>query len=412
MEGTEIMERKNKRLYLILAVVIVVAAGSYSYWKRLTAGTESHHSAGSFSDDQIESLRALPYAQWSDQKATSTNSGVTQYDPHSAYPGYNLFTNDKNEIYLVDMSGKHKHTWKVPNGHHCEYAVLLNDGHVLTACESQFIMKLDWDSNPVWQTKLHVHHEIEVLPDRSILTLVGDKPVPYKSRNVVFDSIVHLSESGGWLDKWSTFDNLETLKRFHLISPLDTPPAKPKELRASYSYYHLNAIRLLPDTPLGQRDRRFQSGNLLICSRNTSMIAILDKATRKPVWSFGPTILENPHFPVMLETGNLLIFDNGFTRKSSRVLEIEPSTGKTVWEYTATPPSSFFSPWQGSVQRLPNGNTLICESNHGHVFEVRPDKRIVWEFWNPVINEKGKRKTIYRFLRLPVGMVEALLTKP
>ena len=33
---------------------------------------------------------------------------------------------------------------------------------------------------------------------------------------------------------------------------------------------------------------------------------------------------------------------------------------------------------------MPNGNTLITESDGGRLFEVTPDNEIVWEFINPV----------------------------
>jgi hypothetical protein len=37
----------------------------------------------------------------------------------------------------------------------------------------------------------------------------------------------------------------------------------------------------------------------------------------------------------------------------------------------------------GSCQRLANGNTLITESTAGRALEVRPDGKIVWEYFNP-----------------------------
>ena len=63
---------------------------------------------------------------------------------------------------------------------------------------------------------------------------------------------------------------------------------------------------------------------------------------------------------------------------------------------------------RGAAQRLPNGNTLITESERGRVFEVTPQKEIVWEFWNPEI-VKGARKRIYRLTRLAPAAVETLL---
>ena len=77
------------------------------------------------------------------------------------------------------------------------------------------------------------------------------------------------------------------------------------------------------------------------------------------------------------------------------------------------PQQDFFSPWRGSVQRLPNGNTLICSSERGQVFEVTPDGRVVWEFWNPdlraVSGDDGRfeRRRIYRFQRVAAEWFES-----
>jgi hypothetical protein len=35
------------------------------------------------------------------------------------------------------------------------------------------------------------------------------------------------------------------------------------------------------------------------------------------------------------------------------------------------------------ARRLPNGNTLIVESQAGRAIEVTPDQEIVWEFVHP-----------------------------
>ena len=47
------------------------------------------------------------------------------------------------------------------------------------------------------------------------------------------------------------------------------------------------------------------------------------------------------------------------------------------------PTDPFFSRTCGSNQRLPNGNTLITETDYGRVFEVTRDNEIVWEFISP-----------------------------
>ena len=36
------------------------------------------------------------------------------------------------------------------------------------------------------------------------------------------------------------------------------------------------------------------------------------------------------------------------------------------------------------AQRLPNGNTLICEGTSGNVFQVMPDGNTVWKYVYPM----------------------------
>lgn len=53
------------------------------------------------------------------------------------------------------------------------------------------------------------------------------------------------------------------------------------------------------------------------------------------------------------------------------------------WSYGARRSEDLFSKSSGSSQRLPNGNTLITESDNGRAIKVTPANEIVWEFINP-----------------------------
>lgn len=59
-------------------------------------------------------------------------------------------------------------------------------------------------------------------------------------------------------------------------------------------------------------------------------------------------------------------------------------SNQIVWIYHAKSNQSFFSHIASGCRRLPNGNTLICASTEGHMFEVTPQGDIVWEYINPV----------------------------
>jgi hypothetical protein len=92
------------------------------------------------------------------------------------------------------------------------------------------------------------------------------------------------------------------------------------------------------------------------------------------------------------------MFDNGTYRGYSRILELNPETEEVVWSYED--PENFFSPYRAGVQRLPNSNTLICESDAGRIFEVTPEGEIVWDFLSPFIGQPARQgRHIYRATR-------------
>jgi hypothetical protein len=57
---------------------------------------------------------------------------------------------------------------------------------------------------------------------------------------------------------------------------------------------------------------------------------------------------------------------------------------QVVWKYGSVGNLTFFSHFGGSAQRLPNGNTLICSTTQGYLFEVDSSGNVVWEYISPV----------------------------
>ena len=109
--------------------------------------------------------------------------------------------------------------------------------------------------------------------------------------------------------------------------------------------------------------------------------------------------------PGLPGAGNILVFNNGraleedHARNYSSIEEIVPPVDgygyrrepgapylatNPVWTYTADPPTDFYSGGLGCVQRLPNGNTLICDSTSGNLFQVTPSGKTVWQYVYPM----------------------------
>ena len=60
------------------------------------------------------------------------------------------------------------------------------------------------------------------------------------------------------------------------------------------------------------------------------------------------------------------------------VVHLDPVSREVVWVYQDG--EQFHSTYTSSAQRLPNGNTLICESAGKRVFEVTVEGETVWEY--------------------------------
>lgn len=112
-----------------------------------------------------------------------------------------------------------------------------------------------------------------------------------------------------------------------------------------------------------------------------------------------------PHFipDGLPDAGKIIVFNNGLNRlpSFSQIDIITPpedsegvytyntgtAYGPLATDYTYTDPvlnENFFSRILSSGQRLPNGNTLICDGDSGYFFEITPTEEIVWEYINPV----------------------------
>jgi hypothetical protein len=108
------------------------------------------------------------------------------------------------------------------------------------------------------------------------------------------------------------------------------------------------------------------------------------------------------HDSQRLENNNIILFANGSEQPSaehSRILEIDPNSKKTVWQYKGQPAVTFFSPRVSGVHRMANGNTFICEGMHGRMFEVTQAGEIVWEYVSPFYNDVKQIGTTNQIFR-------------
>lgn len=266
-----------------------------------------------------------------------------------------------------------------------------------------------WDNRVIWEKHFLIHHQIYLSPKGTIFTFTKETHL-YNNNKVDFDVILEFDKNGKELQRFSFWDHLKEFLPYHNKFTIDAAfpllllwsnPFKGHSL-VPYDYFHLNSIFIIPPNPLENKNPAFRPGNWLISIMHASMLFILDQDTKRILWhAVANEIeggLEGQHSASMLADGNILLFDNGFNRRASRILIIDPLTLQIKWQYNN---KNFFSESEGSAQALPNGNILVTESMKGYLFELTPDKKIVWDFYYPA--------NIYHANRYPKEMINPLL---
>ena len=345
-------------------------------------------------------------------------TGLGRYDAEQAFQGYTLYTPvaPGYPIRLIDMQGKTVHEWQLPTE---ELAGPRDDGldlapgdKITIAYPRVFpngdlllvlgvppfytpwgmgIVKLDKNSNIIWKYLKQAHHDLDVAPDGKIYALlhsVINEPWPGLERIVlpfIDDQVVTLTDKGEELSRVSVLEAVQNSSYQSLLQYVR--PDLPKG-----DLLHVNSITYL-DVTAAAYFPGDDAGDLLLSMRNISVIAVLDTAQRTIKWALrGPWHAQ--HDPDVLADGNMLVFDNRgdlINGGGSRVIEFDPRTMEIKWKYPADGGERMYTSIYGSQQRLPNGNTLISESNNGRMLEVTRAGDIVWEYRVPErkINKKG-----------------------
>lgn len=336
----------------------------------------------------------------------------------------------------------------LPNGNILRPAIIQKGDLFSAGGAGGRVEEYDWNGNLTWSFDYYSsnhcsHHDIGYLPNGDVLMIAWEnisydsviaagKNPAYIDTSVWSGEIIEVKPtgtSGGdivW--QWHAWD--------HLIQDFDSTKenygnvaAHPELIDVNYGshnedWLHINSVRYN-----AQRDE------IILSVHNFSEIWVIDHSTTTAqaaghtggndekggdiVYRWGNpqayragTAADQKLFsqhdarwidPGLPGAGDIMVFNNGGKRPGgnySSVDEITPPIDSTghyyidtsgvygpttlTWTYVAQPPTSFFAKNISGADRLPNGNTLICEGTAGKFFEVDASGNIVWEYVNPV----------------------------
>lgn len=355
----------------------------------------------------------FPGTLW--QPSRSEAGGVTIYDPERSAPGPTLYTaGHEQKAYLISPTGETLHEWSLPYSEVWDKSAAVKDprpdplvywrkahlypnGDLLVIYEGvgdtpwgYGMAKMDKDSNLIWKYLEHTHHDFDVADDGTIyvLTHAIDRTVIEDWQHLapprIDDFLVQLSPDGRELRKISVVDAF-----------LKSPFGRLSNTVAWYSkgdYFHTNAVDVLDPGAADWLGPEASDHQVMLSMRELNAIGTLDLETERFSWALRGTWL-GQHDPDLLPNGDILLFDNfGHFGDGgvSRVIQFDPESLEITWRYEGSDEQPFWSNVRGSQERLPNGNTLISESEGGRLIEVTSDGEIVWEFINPIRGDDGK----------------------
>mgnify|MGYP001157183552 FL=1 len=321
--------------------------------------------------------------------------GLISHNAEKAFSGYTIFSPlGRRSTFLIDMKGSVVHEWKLP-AMAGNYAYLLPNGNLLAAQRTNDgpidlpgkggkLIEMDWDCNILWEFTDHfqnhdfrrlkngntVYAAWEVMPVEAAIRVQGGRAGTEHKNGIYGDVVREIDPDGSLVWEWSISRDVE-IEKFPLCA-----------IEHRKEFGHINSVQPL------------ENGDYLISCRNNHLIAIIDRETKDFSWSMSEMALGHQHDATMLDNGNILVFVNGAhsvyggPNFGSRIHEIDPKTKEVVWEYRGSPPYTFHSSFISGMERLANGNTLICEGQWGRLFEVTPDSEIVWDYVSPYFNGK------------------------
>ena len=295
-------------------------------------------------------------------------------------PGNTLIStqgyNDNGELIEVSPAGDIAWRFDPPDSRVFD-AEVLDDGNVLVSvatlrdpaacpewtldakpgqCVENRVLELDYSTRePVWSyawydvyARNHEVHDADRLDDgtTAIVDMGNDRAM-----------IVNRAGETVW--EWRADEHLSPGTDFYQEYGGDPNPG------GEADWTHINDID------------RLENGNFQLSVRNFDSVIEVDPETKAVVRVIGRPgnhgFLYEQHNPDRLEgPGTVLIADS----ENDRTIEYDTDTGETVWEYGG----DGLLTWPRDADRLPDGNTLITDSQRNRVIEVSSAGRVVWEY--------------------------------
>ena len=338
-----------------------------------------------------------------------SESGVIFYDRWRAADGYNVVNTSLEQPSCVVYSMRGDFVFRFPGG----FCHFLSSGEFFTV-SSNSLQFYNSSGRPEWKIQEEFIHQMSHLSadEKEIFIIAGETRLD-RGKRIRYESIQGYSLKGEKTFDWKVSDNMDD------FTEANFPFIQMRPTTAFGNFYHLtniNSVQVIPPNVLEEDMPAFKSGNILINDFRFGVMFIVDRMTKKIVWSHQISKKDwgGAQTATLLPNGHLVYFLNQNELEKgnfySSLVEWDPVLNLPVWEYKADPVELFKMKTGGAVFPLSNGNKLVTHgTNGGAAFEVTPSGRVVWEWIYPVKNIQNQAEPVYQVQRVSKDKVDKVL---
>jgi len=397
----KISETTERRIFLAsvagFLILIGVLAGLYAPPVKWLAG-KATNKITDFQRNGLSYMGLRPTGHLEPFRADIINA--VKVDPNLAAPGVVLATGlfgDKLGARLYDNNGDIVYEW--PNDFFSLFAeqrkykfgslvhgdYLYPNGDLLVTIDQVGMARIGACGDVKWANANGAHHSIDVDDDGYVWApqnaLTYNDP-RLAGRPIRVDRIGKYDPETGDVVESIDLENI-------LVANGNAGIVKGNVPRRDL--FHLNDVEILKKKDVAAFPK-FSAGDIMLSSRNTNIIMVVDGRTREITWwRNGP--MHGQHDPDFDSDGTITVLDNRpsegetmsdmFNRGGgSRIIALDPDDFETRAVYASDSHNKFYTAYRGKHQNLENGNVLIAETDGGRAFEAAPDGRIAWMIVN------------------------------
>lgn len=258
-------------------------------------------------------------------------------------------------------------------GYLCQF---FEDGSLASVSPSG-LTYMNKNSEVIWKIPGEFHHKLNLSSDGKKILALAQEVITHNKKQYRVDKFLVISLEGKILHQVLSHEILRQLK------VPENPRIIKGEIVASEELTHFNSFYEIPTLTEKNTPAYLQAGSYVVNSRDDGLFIISSDLQKGLFYTkLAQAHSHQVHDVQILENGHALAFvnmtyDSSPNNRMSAIHEIDLGTGKSIYEFMASPKAIFYSAVGGCVQKLDEEHLLFAHVYHGTLIYSKLKKDFV-----------------------------------